>query len=548
MPTMDELNALQNAVATQNEEEKEANTDNFGTEEKQELTQEEQETLEKLQAQYGDKPILVVNDTDEDGHTSQIPAKEYLKSLDKKVTSINTPEEGMGEMDKMIKTVNSGDIKQSLDGIKAEARARTIQAFRSLAVNNDETKSLTDDQIVEINSNALSALQKYFNMDRLNSDELAKNLRKMPLDKICEILPEEFWSVYVTNNEVKLRNPGARDRLISAIAFLTTTGPEFDYLNEYIEEENKLMLVSKRLMQCQVEFTEMLKDEKKISELVTETYQYVPEDTSIWSKEIKMPNRVHNEFAQRYVIYDHYKKAYEALMTDYPVDIEDEKEKKINTRAREIIQQEIDECNMKMNVYMSICNLDLFKELLGILIDRFKTNKKINMKYLTQEAERAIESVKRCKQNLPFPGFRGTERKTEQLLANYLVAFPAAIRKYNEAVDKVMSRDDATAENLGDISKITLPEFEDNDTFVIYSLLMVIMMGRILKKCTRNDATKYDAIVLDAYFYIFNRMGSDLYLMNDIWKMMLNLTGYTLQTWYIPEKIAANKKKDGGKK
>lgn len=548
MPTMDELNALQNAVATQNEEEKEANTNNFGTEEKQELTPEEQETLEKLQTQYGDKPILVVNDTDEDGHTSQIPAKEYLKSLDKKVTSINTPEEGMDEMDKMIKTVNSGDIKQSLEGIKAEARARTIQAFRSLAMNNDDTKALTDDQIVEINSNALSALQKYFNMDRLNSDELARNLRKMPLDKICEILPEEFWSVYVTNNEVKLRNPGARDRLISAIAFLTTTGPEFDYLNEYIEEENKLMLVSKRLMQCQVEFTEMLKDEKKISELVTETYQYVPEDTSIWSKEIKMPNRVHNEFAQRYVIYDHYKKAYDALMADYPVDIEDEKEKKINTRACEIIQQEIDECDMKMNVYMSICNLDLFKELLGILIDRFKTNKKINMKYLTQEAERAIESVKRCKQNLPFPGFRGTERKTEQLLANYLVAFPAAIRKYNEAVDKVMSREDATAENLGDISKITLPEFEDNDTFVIYSLLMVIMMGRILKKCTRNDATKYDAIVLDAYFYIFNRMGSDLYLMNDIWKMMLNLTGYTLQTWYIPEKIAANKKKDGGKK
>lgn len=548
MPTMDELNALQNAVATQNEEEKEANTNNFGADEKQELTTEEQETLEKLQAQYGDKPILVVNDTDEDGHTSQIPAKEYLKSLDKKVTSIVTPEEGMDEMDKMIKTVNSGDIKQSLDGIKAEARARTIQAFRSLAVNNDDTKSLSDDQIIEINSAALTALQEYFKMDRLNADELAKNLRKMPLDKICEILPESFWSVYVTNNEVKLRNSGARDRLISAIAFLTTTGPEFDYLNEYIEEENKLMLVSKRLMQCQIEFTEMLKDEKKISELVTETYQYVPEDTSIWSKEIKMPNRVHNEFAQRYVIYNHYKKAYEELMTDYPIDIEDEKEKKINTRAREIIQQEIDECDMKMTVYMSICNLDLFKELLGILIDRFKTNKKINMKYLTQEAERAIESVKRCKQNLPFPGFRGTERKTEQLLANYLVAFPAAIRKYNEAVDKVISREDATAENLGDISKIALPEFEDNDTFVIYSLLMVIMMGRILKKCTRNDATKYDAIVLDAYFYIFNRMGSDLYLMNDIWKMMLNLTGYTLQTWYIPEKIAANKKKDGGKK
>ena len=82
---------------------------------------------------------------------------------------------------------------------------------------------------------------------------------------------------------------------------------------------------------------------------------------------------------------------------------------------------------------------------------------------------------------------------------------------------------------------------------MIYSLLMVIMMGRILKKCTKNDATKYDAIVLDSYFYIFNRMGTDVYLMNDIWSRMRNLTGYTLQTWYIPEKAAA-KKRSGDKK
>ena len=60
-------------------------------------------------------------------------------------------------------------------------------------------------------------------------------------------------------------------------------------------------------------------------------------------------------------------------------------------------------------------------------------------------------------------------------------------------------------------------------------------------------AKKYDAIVLDSYFYIFNRMGTDVYLMNDIWSRMRNLTGYTLQTWYIPEKAAA-KKRSGDKK
>lgn len=551
MPTFDELNALQNEILNKQAAEESANVDNFGAVEKEELTESEKETLKKMEEEYGNRPILMVTDTDANGNTTQIPAKEFIKSLDKKVTPITTTNDPAAEIDKVnevIKTVNTGDIKQDVEAMKKEARDRTLEAFRTLSNNKDTIKNYTDEEIIALNNNALKTLQEYFNMERLNSDELVKQLRKMPLDQICQILPEEFWSVYLTKNEVTLRNPGAKDRLLSVIAYLTTAGPEFDYLNEYIEEENKLIMVSKRLMQCQIDFSEMIKDQKKLSELVAETYQYIPEDTSIWAKEIKIPNRVHNEFAQRCVIYSHYKDAYIKIMDEYPIDESvDEKERKINIRAREIIQQEIDECDQKMEVYQSVCNLDLFDELLKILIDRFKTNKKINMKYLTQEAERAIEAVKRCKQNLPFPGYKGTERKTDQLLTNYLIAFPIAIKKYNDAIDKVTSREDATEEEIGNIKKISLPEFDDNDTFIVYSILMVIMMGRILKKCTKNDATKYDAIVLDSYFFIFNRMGTDIYLMNDIWDKMRNLTGYTLQNWYIPEKINA-KKRPGDKK
>lgn len=551
MPTFDELNALQNEILNKQAAEESANVDNFGAVEKEELTESEKETLKKMEEEYGNRPILMVTDTDANGNTTQIPAKEFIKSLDKKVTPITTTNDPAAEIDKVnevIKTVNTGDIKQDVEAMKKEARDRTLEAFRTLSNNKDTIKNYTDEEIIALNTNALKTLQEYFNMERLNSDELVKQLRKMPLDQICQILPEEFWSVYLTKNEVALRNPGAKDRLLSVIAYLTTAGPEFDYLNEYIEEENKLIMVSKRLMQCQIDFAEMIKDQKKLSELVAETYQYIPEDTSIWAKEIKIPNRVHNEFAQRCVIYSHYKDAYIKIMDEYPIDESvDEKERKINIRAREIIQQEIDECDQKMEVYQSVCNLDLFDELLKILIDRFKTNKKINMKYLTQEAERAIEAVKRCKQNLPFPGYKGTERKTDQLLTNYLIAFPIAIKKYNDAIDKVTSREDATEEEIGNIKKISLPEFDDNDTFIVYSILMVIMMGRILKKCTKNDATKYDAIVLDSYFFIFNRMGTDIYLMNDIWDKMRNLTGYTLQNWYIPEKINA-KKRPGDKK
>lgn len=133
MSTMEELTNLQNKVAEQKIEDAEANVDNFGTTEKEELTDAEKETLKELEAKYGEKPILVVNDTDANGNTTQIPAKDYIKSLDKKTTPVTT-EEASDQMDKLIKTVNSGDIKKNMDNLKEEARARTLEAFRTLAV------------------------------------------------------------------------------------------------------------------------------------------------------------------------------------------------------------------------------------------------------------------------------------------------------------------------------------------------------------------------------------------------------------------------------
>lgn len=57
MSTMEELTNLQNKVAEQKIEDAEANVDNFGTTEKEELTDAEKETLKELEARYGEKPI-----------------------------------------------------------------------------------------------------------------------------------------------------------------------------------------------------------------------------------------------------------------------------------------------------------------------------------------------------------------------------------------------------------------------------------------------------------------------------------------------------------
>ena len=61
----------------------------------------------------------------------------------------------------------------------------------------------------------------------------------------------------------------------------------------------------------------MLQDKDKLSDILKKSYEIVPLDTSFWAKYIKQPNKVHNEFAQRVVINQMYREAYEKLLADY---------------------------------------------------------------------------------------------------------------------------------------------------------------------------------------------------------------------------------------
>ena len=64
--------------------------------------------------------------------------------------------------------------------------------------------------------------------------------------------------------------------------------------------------------------------------------------------------------------------------------------------------------------------------------------------------------------------------------------------------------------------------------------MIVILMGRIMKRFSSNTHTKYDAIMLDCYFQLFCKMGTDIYIMTDIWNMMKNDLVYILEKFYIP--------------
>jgi len=481
-----------------------------------ELTKEDQEKL----AQIEQEVQTMVTETAPDGSSSSVPISEFASPLDDRVAEINSVSDDATEV---LKTVNSGDIKKTVEDVKAEARANAIQAFRQLSVTDQE---LSDEEIIEVNNAGLEAVQKYLKVDRINSDEVIQRLRKLSLRDFQEFLPEKFISIYVNPSEIAANNYKAKERLLASIAYLTATGPEMDYLNEYIDNEHRLMAVSQQLMKCQVDFADMLKDPKKISEIAAEAAQIEAPDETIWSKYIRTdPKRVHNEFAQRAVICSKYKEAYQSVLEEH----------KGEPDAVEIIQEQIDECDAKYAVYTSVTNLELMKSLWDIMTERFKSGKN-SYKNLVREGVAAIDRIRRSKQNVPFPVYdEKLAKRPEELFKLYMKQYPAMIKQYNSAVMLVKQKEpDEVAKT--DIQMITI-EGKFEDTVASYfSLLLLILYGRIMKKLTDNTMTKYDAIMLDAYFQCYCKMGSDIYLLTDVWNIMKDFVAYAIDTWPVTGK------------
>ena len=477
------------------------------------LTTEDQEKL----AQIEQEVQVMVTETAPDGTSSSVPISEFASPLDSRVAEINSVNDNATEM---LKTINSGDIKKTVDNVKAEARTNAIQAFRQLSVTDQK---LTDDEILEVNNMGLESVQKYLKMDRIDSDEVIRKLRKLTLRDFQEFLPEEFINIYVSPSEIIANNYKAKERLLASIAYLTATGPEIDYLNEYIDNEHRLMAVSQQLVQCQVDFADMLKDPKKISEIVAEAAQIEAPDETIWSKYIRTdPKRVHNEFAQKAVICSKYKEAYQSVMEEH----------KDEPAAAAIIQEQIDECDAKYAVYTSVTNLELMKSLWDIMVERFKSGKN-SYKNLVREGIAAIDRICRSKQNVPFPVYdEKLAKRPEELFKLYMKQYPSMVKQYNSAVLQVKQKEpDEVAKT--DIQMITIDgKFEDT-VASYFSMLLLILYGRIMKKLTDNMMTKYDAIMLDAYFQCYCKMGSDIYLITDIWNIMKEFVAYAIDTWPV---------------
>lgn len=462
--------------------------------------------------------IVMIEDRDESGHVVQTPLEDYTKELDQRV--VQFPDQGK-EAEEKIKTVNKADIVESGRNLLEETRQRKMEALQGIIqVEMDPA------DVERINNEALEAVKKYCKVERVTSALIDKRFGKKPLDEIKKILPKEFLDLYIPDDG-KDNGMVRKERVIAALGYLTTSGPELDYLNNYIDEENKLMTISKRLVQCRIDFNEMLKDEKMLSDFVKESYQISPKDDSYWSQYIKVPNKVHNDFAQRVVIYQHYQTAYEQLLTEYPDTPE-------NERVRAVILDEIEECKIKQEVYRSACDMELIPDLWERLVARYKSQKKFSMKYLIHEAEEAVTRIRRSKQDVPFPGYVEGTKRPDKILENYLKSFYVMIENFNENIGKVEDNEENTKPKNG-VERIIIEGCEFRVIHMLFGIMVLLIMGRIMKHYMTPTMTKYDAISLDSYFRIFCQMGTDVYILTYFWNLTKDYVEYVYRNYYVPE-------------
>lgn len=490
------------------------------------LSEEEQAKITKMEEEIH---VVVVN-TDANGNSSETSIEDYAEGVEGK--TIRTPDGSE------VKAVNTGDIVQTVDDMKAEAKARAIKIYRDLAVDEDE--NLSDDDIMALNTSALNAVKIYLGEDKFDSDKTIKKLAKLPLAKLVSILPARFVGVYATNNEIKANNFKTKERLLSTLAYLMATGPEMDYLNDYIDREHRLMEVSRRIMSLQVELSDAIKGEEKFSEIIKRASEIAPDDTSVWARHIKLPNRMHNEFAQRAAVCEAYKAAYEKLLDEYPLpepltgdvpkDVYEkhEKECEIVKACRAEIQEQIDECEAKRRAYMDVTELTLAKELWETMSIRFMADRRNNYKNLTREAINALDRIRRAKQNVPFPVYDKRFISKPELLYNlYLTSYPGNMEAYNKTLQKVSTKDKDA--QLGEIALITLPGKDDAVVWEYYSMLLLILFGRIMKKLGNKGESKYDAIMLDCYFKCYCTMATDIYMMTDMWNICKEFVAHCIE-------------------
>jgi len=264
---------------------------------------------------------------------------------------------------------------------------------------------------------------------------------------------------------------------------------------------------------------------EEVERLLSLIQEFEPADDSVWSKYVAGdPKRLHSEFSQKSIIYDEYVAAYTKLLDEYD-----------DPESRALVQEQIDESRYKAETYRNVCNLELFSQVWSAMDIWLRGGKKNSLKRIGELAFESLDRIRRSKQDLPFPTYNpALAKRPKEQYEHYLTEFSAMLRGYNSQILKVMQNaDDEQHRELVDtgVEFITIDGQMEDTVYRHFAMLLLIAFGRITKKLTSNTSTKYDAIMLDAYFRVYCKMGTDIYIMQDIWNIAKELVQYSIEHW-----------------
>ena len=464
------------------------------------LTDDEKRRLDELKRKMAidssGKFLAMVQHTG--GQTSELTVDEYLRSVD----------DNMSTMPDGTKLINASDdnFLESTGAMINTIKDMAYDQLMSMSVDENMSVERLNTIIVQVSDLCVRELKT----SKITSDMVMEHFSKMTLKKISEIFPMDVIDTFTTEEE-RFDDPrSAKEKLVSIFSMMIMSRNEVDDLNQYLDNTEKVVNVLLRLEACGKDLAEQLKNPEKFSEIVAKTRLNTGEPTVNPALEkyagiLNHPNTVADGFAVKYVTMMELAEAYRTIKAEY-TDLEEIK----------TIEREIEESEEKANRYLNVYHLTDFAEAYKGYETSAKTDKRTNRSRLSTTCKSYIEKIKKCKVNLNFPGYLPEMKTANEIYLAYVKQMEIALSNYNAKIKTI------STEEPGILQPI-------NSDPEVFAGVLLIVMGRLLKKLSKNTSNKFESLELYGYFQRFTKMAhntNDVFTIWDVYSIIKPMIEY----------------------
>lgn len=453
----------------------------------------QEENLEKaseaLQEQFKDEPLTDQEETEVQEMKNELDSSAVIIRDGNKEISFD---DYVKPLDDAIPTLPDGTKLMSMTPGEKKGfdKDDLIKQFSDSAIAGlAEGGNTSEDEMRDLMHVTLAAIKKHLGVEKLRKDQAMAALNKCKLTELMEFLPRKLFDTYISQTMWKTRRNEVKGTILMVIDFMITAGPESDDFSEYMENQNKIYAVLQALAETNFKVKDIVESKEKFSEIAKKVLKRADPRMLDFAKYVNSPDSINLVFSQRAEINREFAAAYRELRNNYsdPVELE-------------TIDKEIDESDYKANMYESVLNLERFHEVLeGLTTELLNNSKKkaSNAHSLDKLARKGLEKIKNANLEVPFPGYTGTEKNIGELYVNFCKHYRHHAELYNKFVDKINASENQS-----------LARIENADFFCN---VLLIVMGRIQKKLTKNTASYREMNELSIYFELMCRFCTDIF-------------------------------------